>query len=260
MDALQTFPILQWLSVILLGLAFGSFATVLATRDDFLLFKNKTRSACPQCRKPLGLLDLVPVFSWLLLKGRCRHCSAKIPPAYPLIELSVLLMGLAYFLLRGMFPFGQFMVMFVAIAALVGLCVQDMRKKILPNKLLVLLAAAGVLYRFWPEWAALPYKYLLTEYALAAAVYGLLAFALAFVMEKALKKPAMGMGDVKFFAVAGLWLGLSNLPAFCILGGILGVVFGIFWQKIRKEAHFPFGPALIASFFIVFLLGSSHLL
>ena len=257
MDALETFPILQWLFVILMGLAFGSFTTVLATRGTFLSLK--ARSICPHCKTVLGLWDLFPLFSWLFLKGRCRHCGKPIPLTYPLIELSVLLLGVTYFVLYGFMPIGKLMLFFVATAALVALFVYDLKHKILPNNLIVLLVGAGLFYRFWPGYIE-SYNAQIVEYGAGALIYGVLALVLSVVMEKTLKKKALGMGDVKFFAVAGLWLGLSNLGAFCILGGVLGVILGVLWQKIRKEALFPFGPALITSFLIVFLLGSSHLL
>lgn len=259
MDALETFPILQWLFVILMGLAFGSFTTVLATRGTFMSLKDTARSACLHCKNVLGLRDLFPLFSWLFLKGQCRHCGKTIPLTYPLIELAVLLLGLVYFILYGFTPIGKLVLFFIAISALTALFVYDLRHKILPNNLMVLLAGAGVFYRFWPGYTE-SYSAQIVEYGAGALIYGALVLVLSVVMEKILKKKALGMGDVKFFAVAGLWLGLSNLGTFCIIGGVLGVILGVLWQKIRKEALFPFGPALITSFLIVFLLGSSHLL
>ena len=65
---------------------------------------------------------------------------------------------------------------------------------------------------------------------------------------------------MKFFAAAGLWLGVLALPYFCMIAGVLGVIFGLFWQKVKKEAAFPFGPSLIMAFYILFLMNSSLLL
>jgi len=67
----------------------------------------------------------------------------------------------------------------------------------------------------------------------------------------------LGLGDVKFFAVAGLWLGWEALPDFCVVSGLTGLVLGIIWKKITGQPSFPFGPALIFSFYLLFLMGGS---
>lgn len=256
MGLLASFPpILQWLFVIVLGLAFGSFTTVLATRKNFWTLKDKTRSACPECGAKLGIKDLLPLLSWLCARGRCRHCSGKISPLYPLSELSVVLMGGLYFACDDYTSLPELLVVYFAISALVALAVHDLRERVLPNALLVILAVTGVLYHFLLAQAYAPGQDGVVEYGAGALIYGALAWFLAWFMEKIMKKKAMGMGDVKFFAVSGLWLGLSNLGLFCILGGACGVVFSVLWKKIRNEEYFPFGPALITSFFIVLLFG-----
>lgn len=118
----------------------------------------------------------------------------------------------------------------------------------------------GLFYRFWPSHFDGGYSAQIIEYIGGGALYAAFVFLLGAIMEKTLGRRALGMGDVKFFGVAGLWLGLSNLAIFCIFSGVFGVILGLFWKKMTKEDRFPFGPALILSFFVLLLLGSSHLL
>lgn len=259
--------ILELTLVVLLGLAFGSFATMMAHRGYILKFgkggqgddSKSTRSQCPKCQAKLGIFDLIPLLSWLFQRGKCRHCKVPISPIYPAIEVSVLLMSLSFFFLYG---FESFALLFCVIAAssiLVGLAVYDLRHKILPNQMVLVLAILGLVYRFWPSSYETGIKLQAIEYLGGAALYAVLAFIMGWVMQFLLKKPALGMGDVKFFGAAGLWLGISQLGAFCILSGVLGVALGIGWQYVMKEKVFPFGPALIASFYVVLLLNGSLL-
>ena len=88
---------------------------------------------------------------------------------------------------------------------------------------------------------------------MGAIVYGLFVWGLGKIVALTLKKEALGFGDVKLFAVCGLWLGLTNLPIFLILSGILGVVFGFAWSCYKKQQIFPFGPAIIAAFLLILL-------
>jgi leader peptidase (prepilin peptidase)/N-methyltransferase len=255
--------------VLLLGLVLGSFSTMLAHRGNVLVLKPTTpterkkvkdaRSQCPKCNAKLGVRDLVPVFSWLFQKGRCRHCKEPISPIYPAIELSVTLMGLAYYLVHGFDPLIQLFCVVVAGAFLVGLAVFDLRHKLLPNQMILMLAVLGVVFRFIPFHAGSNLEPKLVEFIGGGVLYAVLAFVLGWLMRLILKKQALGMGDVKFFGVAGLWLGISQLGVFCLLSGIFGVVLGLIWQSIKKEKVFPFGPALIASFYVVLLLNGSHL-
>ena len=95
---------------------------------------------------------------------------------------------------------------------------------------------------------------LLSVYVAGAVVFGLFAWLLGVAVSKVLKKDALGFGDVKFFMVAGLWLGVLNLANFAILSGFLGVLFGLIWQKSGKGEIFPFGPALIVALFVLLFI------
>lgn len=90
-------------------------------------------------------------------------------------------------------------------------------------------------------------------------MYAGIVWILGVAVQHILKRDALGFGDVKFFAVAGLWLGAGMLPVFLILSGILGCAFGIFWKKIKQKDIFPFGPALILALYAGILLSAANL-
>ncbi len=247
---------LQIFSIACLGLVFGSFATALSHRvprgETWAEFKGKkSRSSCPSCGALLGVRDLVPVFSWLFLRGRCRHCGVRIGTRYPLIELVTLVACLSAFALMGMSV--KLAIVLFLVPFLVALSVIDFEKMILPNQLVLITGCLGVLFIVV---SALQDQNAMTLlwHGLAAIVYGGIAWGLEKIMSALKKREALGMGDIKFMAVAGLWLGLEQLPLFFLLSGFAGVMIGFVWMVVKKNNLFPFGPALILSFYTILIL------
>lgn len=253
--------------IALLGLALGSFASVLSYREARGLswFSVKGcgkgaeltggRSACTECKKALRAVDLIPVFSWLYLRGHCRYCASPIPFRYPLLELASMVLCVLAYIAIGAQPAA--FILIAAVPFLLALVVIDLEAMILPDRLMAVLTALGLLkIGFLAHEAG---GDVTLHYLLSAILYGGFAWALGRFMAFALKKEALGMGDVKFFALAGLWLGLAALPAFCVVSGLAGVIFAAGWRVMHKGAGaFPFGPALIASFYIMVVFGEYH--
>ena len=132
----------QILIVGFLGLVLGSFSTALSHRAGRGDGWVKGRSHCPSCNATLSLADLIPLFSWLILRGRCRHCGASISVRYPLIELSVLAACLGIYAVYGFTPAA-----FVAMAAmpfLMALFLIDLETFLLPDKMQIILAFLGL--------------------------------------------------------------------------------------------------------------------
>jgi len=154
----------------------------------------------------------------------------------------------------------------LAMPFLVAMFVIDCDHLILPDQLMIICAVLGLLFRvsigFYAPDHLVPLTGLMVETNIpawveglgAAILYGGLIWLVGALMKVILKKDALGFGDVKFFAVAGLWLGLAALPLFLMMGGVLGVVWGILWRFTVKDPVFPFGPALILSFYACLLL------
>ncbi|WP_435642025.1 prepilin peptidase [Micavibrio aeruginosavorus] len=237
---------LEILFVLMFGLCCGSFATALIWRIPrgvswIVAEKGAARSACPHCQTPLTLWDLIPVFSWVFLRGRCRHCHKPIGWIYPTIELSTLLLCLGVYALWGYNAPGG--IVMLTIPFLVALFVIDVRHFILPDQLNALVGVLGVIYQFvlgGAEGAGFA--------LLAGVIWGACAFVLGFLMKKILKKEALGLGDVKFFVVAGIWLPAVMAPPFLMWSGVLGVGLALIWKITGRGAVFPFGPALIVAF------------
>lgn len=242
----------EFVLVAVIGLILGSFATALSFRVPRKMKWGAVRSACPSCQNPLGVAQLVPVFSWVLSKGRCHFCKCKISIRYPLIEVAS-----AALCLGVLFAYGFTLHMFVLLAAipvLMSLFIIDLERMILPNQLvfiLIILAVVRLIVLFLDSggddagifWAHFS----------SGLLYAAVSFFIGFVLSRVLKKDALGMGDVKFFFAAGLWLGGAALPYFMIISGVFGVVIALLYKRFFKIDVFPFGPALILSFYVLLM-------
>jgi leader peptidase (prepilin peptidase)/N-methyltransferase len=193
---------------------------------------------------------LIPVFSWLGSKGRCRHCGKKISTRYPLVEITALAASIAVFWFKGISVEAFILVSFVPF--LIALAVIDFEKMILPDQLTAICGALAFLLAGWLSWQS-GEVLLFASHLAAAVVYGLVSWALGFITGRLLGKESLGFGDVKFFAIAGMGLGLEVLPVFMILAGGLGILQAVVWQVLTKSRVFPFGPALIMAFFLLLL-------
>lgn len=246
------------------GLIAGSFASAIAHREEknfpwWSSDEQVRRSACQSCGHALSHRDLIPLISWISLKGKCRYCRAAIAKSYPLLELGCASAAALVYLTQGISLTAIFSM--VALPFLMALFLIDFRTFLLPNRLVAILGAIGFV-RIVTEgfvFQTIEPAIIGGNYILAVFIYGGLAWGMKILAESFLKKEALGMGDVKFFAVSGLWLGLTKLPDFCIVAGVLGVAFALIWRYIKKEDIFPFGPALIVSFFILLMLDGSLL-
>lgn len=244
---------------VFLGLCLGSFATALAYRlPRDISIVGRSRSHCVSCDRALGFPDLVPVFSWVLLKGKCRACRASIGWQYPAIEVATLALCLVFYKIFGFSPVT--LAMFALAPVLVSIIDIDFRHKIIPDGLnmsVFLIGVAAFLASAFQE--GLSPDMILRQMGtalLGVFMYGGGSLLLRQGCMKMMKREPMGLGDVKFFAAAGFWLGtgIEAFSWFMLLAGGLGVVLALVWKKIAKEAEFPFGPCLVLAFIAVLLL------
>lgn len=242
---------------VFLGLVFGSFATALVWRVPrgiswiYDRTAQSARSACPVCGMRLGVRDLVPVFSWMFLRGKCRGCGAPISPVYPAIELSTLAGCLGVWFFWGMNL--NALLMMLAVPFLVALVAIDLKYLVLPDQLVAIAGGLGALRALWSGFAY--HDPMITfVFIISGFLYMLLAWGLRAGGGALIGREALGLGDVKFFGAAGVWLGLGGLPFFLLASGLFGVVFGLVWRAVLKNPVFPFGPALIAGFYGVLIM------
>jgi leader peptidase (prepilin peptidase) / N-methyltransferase len=219
----------------LLGLIAGSFLSVVAHRVPIGESIVAPRSRCPSCGTQIAAYDNVPLFSYLALRGRCRHCDASVPATYPLLEigLAAVFVGI---LLR--YPDDGIAIALGAClaATLAAITLTDLEHRLIPNRILIVSAALAVVLLAVGDRDAIP------EHLIAAAI----AFAVLFLVAFAYPR-GMGMGDVKLAGVMGLYLGKAVAPAL-LIGFAAGALFGLALIALhgagaRKQAV-PFGPFL----------------
>ncbi len=221
--------------LLLFGLLIGSFLTVVAHRVPRGDSVVGGRSHCPSCGAQIAAYDNVPVISWLLLRGRARCCGAPISPRYPLTELATgVLYATTMLVLWG--DAGEVALGLAFVTMLVAITLTDLERRIIPNKILLVGAIAGLALAVATDPGSL------AERAIATAAAGGLLFAVALAYPR-----GMGMGDVKLAAVMGLYLGRSVAPALLIAfaaGSLVGLaLIARHGAEARKQAV-PFGPFL----------------
>ena len=232
----------------LFGAVIGSFLNVVAYRLPRRESLVTPASRCPSCEAPIKPYDNVPVFGWLLLRGRCRACRAPISPRYPAVEALTAALAVAVVLARH--SVHDIALGLVLVVVLVPVALIDLEHRIIPNKITgpAAIAALGIGLATRPS--GVP------EQLIAAAAAGgfLLVFALAYPR-------GMGMGDVKLAAVLGLFLGrsvgvalMAAVLAATLVGAIIMARRGV--EQGRKTAV-PFGPFLAFGAVVALLFGPS---
>lgn len=226
----------------LVGLAIGSFLSVVVHRVPRRESVVRPRSRCPSCGTQLRARDNLPVVSYVLLRGRCRSCGARIPAVYPLLELATaaLFAGAAAAFDR---PYVA-AVMAAFLAVLLALALIDARHRILPNRIVypaipgfALLVAAGALAG--------------EGFDLPGAAVGFLGYGGGLLLVATVSPRGMGMGDVKLAALIGLVVGSLGAGRVLVAAGV-GILLGgvvavgaLLAGRGRKQA-IPFGPFLAA--------------
>ncbi|WP_068808174.1 prepilin peptidase [Thauera phenolivorans] len=208
------------------------------------------RSRCPHCGHVITALENIPVVSYLVLRGRCRHCSAPIGRRYPVVELlTAALSGYAAW----HFGFGLAAAgALLFIWAVVALTFIDLDTQLLPDDLTLPLLWLGLLFNLGATFTDLPS-------AVIGAVAGYLALWSVFWLFKlATGKEGMGYGDFKLLAAIGAWLGWQMLPLTILLSSLVGAVTGIALIVLGRHGRnvpIPFGPYLAAAGIIALFWG-----
>lgn len=222
------------------GTIFGSFATALVYRLPREIDWIKKRSECTKCHKHLGVLDLFPVLSYIINLGKCRHCGVYYGFKYFYIEL---LMGASFCLIGWYFNFSVESIFLCLLAfAVIVLTIIDFEHYIIPDEVNLFILLLGLVHQIY-------FDAELTQIIFMPLLYLGLALLLRWIMFAWKKREGLGLGDVKFFLAAGMWLDIEKLPVFLMLSGVAGIFIALIWKVLGKGNLFPFGPALSASFF-----------
>ena len=234
----------------LVGLALGSFATVLVARVPAGESLLTPASKCPVCGTPILKRDNIPVVSWMLLRGKCRACGARIPARYPLLELSTAAVVVAAVVVWDDVWIAAAVALLLALMPALSLI--DIDHRIIPNRIIypALVAFPVFLVVAWLFGAPLD----LVHLGFGFALYGGGLFVVALVSR------GMGMGDVKLAALIGLVFGAIDLglvgvaaAAAIVAGGVVAIA--MLLRGAGRKNTLPFGPSLAAGAVVAGLWG-----
>ncbi|MDO4501215.1 MAG: prepilin peptidase [Erysipelotrichaceae bacterium] len=225
----------------IIGTVAGSFLNCYAGRYVAHIPITKGRSVCDSCNTELKALDLIPILSWIMSKGKCRHCRAKVSIRYPLTELFCGIMSLLILYKYDLSL--ETLVYFVLFCCLFALSLVDLDIYEIPDACIIIPIIFWVILNFFKkEW-------------LSGILGGLLiagsVLLISLIMDKILKKESMGGGDIKLLFVTGLYLGIiGNL--FCL---IISCFMGIIFVIGLKKDKIPFGPSIAMACMFMVLYG-----
>ena len=239
---------------LLAGLLIGSFIAALTYRVPRLVPWALGRSFCPRCKKKLSWFDNIPLFSYLLLSGKCRDCKKRISLRYPVIEL---VSGLSFVGLGSIWgnyfhssPIELLFMVFLFIVTL-SILVIDIEHRIIPDNMVFVAIASVFLYLV-----------ILDRPIYINLLSGFISAFFLLILHLITKGKGMGLGDVKFAILGGLVLGWPNTPIWMFLSFIIGAFVGIVLILFKKASFgkkIPFGPYLVVSLWITFIWGNQLL-
>lgn len=229
----------------LMGIIIGSFLNVCICRIPEGEPLVNTFSRCPNCNTRLKFYDLVPIVSFIFLKGKCKYCEKKISLQYPLVEALTGVVFLLTFLNVGL---NQYLIKYLFIfSLLIVVTFIDIKYHIIPNKLMLVLF-------IW----VLGWQFIAPEISLYQAVLGSIIGGGLFFLVAIVSGGGMGGGDIKLMFSAGFLLGTTHTTLVIFLASLIGGVFGGALLAIgikKRKDPIPFGPFLSLAIFLASLWG-----
>jgi leader peptidase (prepilin peptidase) / N-methyltransferase len=273
LELLETSPTLLTVCVAFVGLCVGSFLNVVAYRLPKMIEQELAQacreqygvpvdegkpritlsspaSTCPSCHTRIKPWHNLPVIGWLMLRGRCASCGARISVQYPVVELVTGVLSVACVWRFGFSP--QLAAGLVLTWALIALTVTDLHTMFLPDDITLPLLWLGLVLSLVPLFADAS-----SAIAGAAIGYGLL-WAIYWFFKLATGKEGMGYGDFKLMGALGAWFGWQLLPQIVLLSAVVGAAVGIALMLVRKaewSSRIPFGPYIAGAGWIALIWG-----
>jgi len=225
----------------LLGSILGSFVNTIADRVPGDLSLVRPGSHCPECERTLSWWELVPVLSYIILRGRCRTCGVPIVPRVPLVELFLGLLGAVIAIRLG--PTPEAAILLALVCTLTSLGIIDLETGLLPDRITYPLLAAGLIW----SWTMGPGLF---RSALGVLICGGLVWLVALAYLRLRGSPGLGGGDPKLAAALGAWLGPQSGMTALALGAGMGALYGlglILLKRAGFKTALPLGPFLAGS-------------
>ncbi|MGP4067585.1 prepilin peptidase [Halobacillus sp. B29] len=229
------------------GLILGSFYHVVGIRLPVRTPFLTGRSQCPHCQTKLQPIDLIPLFSYLLTKGACRHCCTHISLSYPLVETLTGVLFLFSYIVYGWTP--SFFGACLLISLSIMVTVSDLRYMLIPDRLLIWFTALFTIYRFvYPlhPWYS----------SVSGAFISLLLIAFIIILSKG----GMGAGDMKLLGVLGILLGTQHVLVTFFIAVFIGTVTSLLMVSLKRSGRkdpVPFGPSIVSAAVIVYFYGEN---
>ncbi|MBL7142316.1 MAG: prepilin peptidase [Candidatus Pacebacteria bacterium] len=252
------------LLIFVLGLVIGSFLNCLIYRLETGGNFSKGRSFCPHCKHTLSWQDLIPVFSFLFLKGKCRYCGKPISFQYPLVEIftGFLFVFIFNFVFKiQLFNFENILnLLFLIVIScfLIVIFVFDLKHFIIPDKVVYPAIIFAIIYSIFYFIFVIGDSGLLIQYSISAFLAA--AFFLLIVLVS--RGRWMGIGDIKLAFLMGLFLGWPNILTALFLAFFIGAIIGLGLIVLKRKtlkSEVPFGPFLVAGTFLALFWGEKML-
>jgi leader peptidase (prepilin peptidase)/N-methyltransferase len=247
--------------VFIFGAIIGSFLNVCIYRIPRNKSIVRPPSSCPGCNQLIKFYDNIPILSYIILGGKCRHCNIKISKRYPFIELLTAVLFIYFYRHLG-FSFELF-ITWLFIAILIVIAFIDYDFQIIPDILSIGGLVAGVLFAIVRPY----FKYLDPKFGFLDALYGVLIgggilFIIAYGYQLITKREGMGGGDIKLLAMIGAFCGYPGVIFSLVSASLIGTVIGIPFIIIKganTRYAIPFGPLLALGAFLYLYKGETFL-
>ncbi|GEN31514.1 leader peptidase (prepilin peptidase)/N-methyltransferase [Cerasibacillus quisquiliarum] len=232
------------LYLFLFGLILGSFYNVVGIRLANGESIVTPRSHCPSCHHQLTAWELIPVFSYIYQRGKCKTCGMTISIKYPLFECVTATLFTISPLMVGWSK--ELLIALLLISLVIIITISDLEKMIIPNKVLLFFSIIMIILRLFIQ----------TEPWWNAYVAAMIGFLLLFIIA-IVSKGGMGGGDVKLFFVIGLFVGIKGVFFTLFFASLFGLIYGLIMmvkQRLQRKQPIPFGPFIgIASLLVYFM-------
>lgn len=229
----------------IIGVILGSFYNVVGLRIPKNESIIRPPSHCPRCQQRLMFIDLIPVLSFIFLKGCCHYCGRKISPIYPIIE--VLTGGLFLYTAIVTGCSSQLILGWAIISLLLTITISDLHYMLIPDKVLIFFAIVFLILRIWqplhPWWSSL------VGFAVGLGLLYLIAL---------FSHGGMGGGDIKLFALIGFYFGWQLLLIAFFLSTLYGSIiggFGLAFGYVKRRKPLPFGPFIALGSLTAYFFG-----
>ena len=247
--------------IFIIGAIIGSFLNAVIyrlPRHESLLFPG---SHCPQCGEKIDWFDNIPIFSFFILDGKCRHCKTAIPPRYLIVETVT---AILFVIIYHVYGFSYEFLFYITLATLlITVTFTDLEKGTIPNAVILTGAIAGFCMSliFWPacvppSWTGWPLN--ITNSLIAFLAGGGIMIFWAVTGKLLFKKESIGAGDIKLVAMIGIFLGLQNTLLALFLSFLIATIAGIsmiLLKKAQMDSRLPFAPFLASGALISLVYG-----